>query len=320
MWQLFFLFILCSFSAEITIDHFVNRIVKAVENRDNSHYFNYQQYKLHYLEFGKGNKAPLVIFPGMSEPAIKYWDLAEEFAKDRKVFVLDHIGHGFSSPVDEKNHSIEKLHITDFDLYTASAEVFLQKIIVEHGRPYLIAHSMGGQIAIQTLSKNSKLVRGLILSAPMFSIKLMGLPAWIVSSILYWLPQNNWIPGLAPVEQVFSISRVTHSPKYFQLNKTLNKKFLNISRIGPTVGWLYHAIKATTKTPQYKNFPMPILLLSPSNDAFVRREPHQEFCQKVKDCNFVEITDAKHEIFFESPKYRDKSIQAIHAFLKTQAE
>jgi len=89
---------------------------------------------LRYLEYGAGE--PLLVFPGITSPAVTFAFMAEQLAEDRRVVVVDVRGRG------ESDHPESGFTLPD---YARDALAVMDALSLD--RPALLGHSMGARIA-----------------------------------------------------------------------------------------------------------------------------------------------------------------------------
>jgi N-formylmaleamate deformylase len=91
--------------------------------------------RLHYLEYGDGGPA-IVVLPGITSPAITWEFVAEQLAGEARLLILDIRGRGLSD-APESGYAV-----TD---YVADAAGFIEALGLQ--RPIVLGHSMGARIA-----------------------------------------------------------------------------------------------------------------------------------------------------------------------------
>lgn len=293
-------------------------IDQVIELAGVSHFLPVGPWKIHYLEFNHPGQ-PIVIFPGMTEPAVKYWHLAKYFQRQGfPVYVLDHIGQGFSSSeLNQDKDNRFKVHIHKFEDYVKAATEFLKFVKKRHKKkPFVLAHSMGGQIAIRTIEAHPDLVDRLVTTAPMLKMELGWMPSWLVSTVLSLFDKERWIPGRPPRDNPTAVknSRVTHSQEQLDFVHELFQKFPEAQRKGPTVGWLQQSLQQTQMPIQYQRIQIPVLLMTAGQDFFVKIPPQRSFCKNLSQCQWVFIKEARHEIFFEKEDIRKLALQKTLKF------
>jgi len=295
----------------------VQQRLKNIESQKNSQSFITRSgHKLHYLEFGLGENVVL-IFPGMAEPSLKYWELASEIAESGyRVFVLDHLGHGLSQHLLD---DVRKVHIDDFQTYYDHAEEWYTHLKTESRwtSVQFVAHSMGGLIATHLAMKVP--VARLVLSSPMFAILTKGIPRPIAVTLANVLPSAMSAPFQEEYNQTdLALNQVTQSQERAVFFDELLKANPQFCRTGVTNRWLATSLKAT------KSFlketigwdKVPTLIFQAGQDTFIQANVNRAFASKRKYCDFVFFPDGKHEIFMEKDEIREKVVNKTLNFLK----
>ena len=102
----------------------------------------------------------LLICPGMGEHSGRYATVVDTLVPDGwAVYGLDHRGHGRSGGV--------RVHVRHYADFLADLDTFRRMVVTRHEpRPFLLGHSMGGQIALAYALDYQDDLAGLVLSAP----------------------------------------------------------------------------------------------------------------------------------------------------------
>ena len=111
---------------------------------------------LHYTRTG-GNKPPIILLHGLMLNGLCWTGLAQALAQDYDVIMPDARGHGLSS-VPAYGYRYED-HANDIAGLIKALRL---------PPPFLLGHSMGGMTAAVVASRDSPLLRGLILADPTF--------------------------------------------------------------------------------------------------------------------------------------------------------
>jgi acylglycerol lipase len=109
----------------------------------------------------EGNpRAVVVLAHGASEHSGRYaWTAEQLAARGYGVYALDHRGHGRSSG---SRALIDRVENAVADIGTV-----VERATHEHGRPFLLGHSMGGCLALAYATRRQETLAGLMLSAPL---------------------------------------------------------------------------------------------------------------------------------------------------------
>ena len=119
--------------------------------------FEVPGFELAWDVWGDAPGPPLVLVHGYTGSAHDFDLHIEALAERRRVFAIDHRGHGISSnSEDEATYTVD--HIVD-DLIAWTSEV-----VAPDGAPFdLLGHSMGGRVAMRYALARRDLVRSLVL-------------------------------------------------------------------------------------------------------------------------------------------------------------
>jgi lysophospholipase len=290
--------------------------------------------EIHYAHFThKDPTSPtLVVVPGRSESYLKYQELALDlYAQGYSIFIIDHRGQGLS---DRLLANPNKGYVDDFQNYVDDLHNFIKKIVVKQSttKPYILAHSMGGAIAIRLMQDFPELIKAAVVSSPMlgFNSGLLpqGLAKLMISSKLRFnrlfskTPWYFW--GQKDYRQTdFSKNKLSHSLPRYQLFNRLYEQNKKIQLGGVTTHWLAESIKAQKEIFEKINLlKTPILLLQAGKDCIVSQEAQNDFCHKLneiqpKTCPNalpIRVDGAYHELFFEADEYRHIALKQTLAW------
>lgn len=286
------------------------------------------QFYRYYFKTNPENKKVLVIMPGRTEPAKKYAELVYDLRnKGLDLFVIDHRGQG-SSPRQIKDP--ERGYVNHFNDYVKDFTEMMNKAVLANNQNkelYLLAHSMGGAIAVKYLAQHPNTFNKIVLSAPMLQINTAPYSetvAYLYAKVLVLLRKGaDYAPGSGPYieeEDTFENNRVTSSIVRFNANKFLYTDDPHLLVWSPTVKWVFESLKATKHSDQLGHkIESPILLLNAENDQVVKRPRQESFCLKA-NCEFVTISQSQHEILMEKDTIRDEALARINDFFNLSNE
>lgn len=271
----------------------------------------------HYYASPDLYDAAIVFLPGMGEPGIKYYDLPRDLHKKASFYLWDHIGQGLSFhfvPLER-----EKVHIDTFETYTQTLTPFLAELRKKHKKIIVIAHSMGGHIALKISLAHPELIDQLILSSPMISINTSWIPINFLSWIANFLPSDFYPPFYALFKKSSAGKNyTTTSEERMAVYQNTLRHFPAIKRAGPTLGWLkaaQNSIRKLSKT-SWQQYKKPLLLLQAEEDYLVSNFAEDEICSRIPTCQMVKIKNSRHEILFEVDTARTPALTAIRNALQ----
>lgn len=132
------------------------------------------QTPLFYRHFETENpKAAVLLVHGFGEHGGRYDHVVERLrAEGYSIFCIDFRGHGHSQGV--------RGDVQAFDRYEEDVHAALVHLKESQGKDtkiFVVAHSMGALVALRMLTKMGKHVDGIVLSCPLFALK-MKVPTW----------------------------------------------------------------------------------------------------------------------------------------------
>lgn len=269
-------------------------------------------------------RAECVMVGGFSECIEKYFEtIGDLAARGLSVWCLDWRGQGGSERPRRLPTRPRPRH---FDRDAAELALFTQTLPAARRPRLLIAHSMGGAIALLCLRRNPGLFDAAILSAPMLGIRTRGLPPALMRCLtaiargtglgICFVPgARPWSPDRVPSPER---SRVSTDPERcrLQYHWFLSCAALRVDE--PTWGWLDTALRLAARL-ERKEFlagiHTPILLASAGLEIVLRPEMQRRAARLLPDCTLVEFPDSKHEPFLERDAIRTRWLAAIDTFI-----
>jgi pimeloyl-ACP methyl ester carboxylesterase len=118
---------------------------------------------LAYDEVGPEDGPPVVLLHGLTGARTTWHELAQDLARDHRVYALDHRGHGDSGRAPGTY---------DVAHWAGDAIALLEEVV--GGPAVLVGHSLGGVVAAHLAGLRPDLVRGLFLEDPPLFLGLPG--------------------------------------------------------------------------------------------------------------------------------------------------
>lgn len=292
------------------------------------HYFSPEKnFKIRYgiaHSFKKPADAIFLLLHGRSEFIEKYKEVARQLQeKGFQVISPDWRGQGLSSRELENRH---KGHINRFDDYVDDLEALYLRTIEPQGLPvYILAHSMGGHIALRFMSRQPLKIKKAVLVSPMVDIALpvMIYPALKLLSkkMSKTLFAKKYIIGsrdYSVKKAKFKGNNLCHDPEKYRIlhNEIANNPDLALG--GVTWGWLNAALESVEILKQddiIGRITTPVLIISAQKDSIVSSKAQEKLSKKLPDCSFVSIKDAFHELLFEEPGINRQVWDAFDRFV-----
>lgn len=310
----------------------------------------------HWVPQGVPVVGTVVHFTGRTEFIEKAIDTyADLLRRGYAVWTLDWRGQGFSQRAlpDKQRH-----HIDSFDTYVDDATYFIDRVVRLRdtpGRKVLMAHSMGGQIALRYLLSPG--------GADRFDRAVLGSPLLRIPGDAWWLRAGNrlkvavglddacvlgkpevWTSNFAE-GQACAVMRSANPATTDLLDLDSARPFSNdVRRLAamdclteasrdangpaapdlrvacPSSGWLQAAFASTdTVMGRAAELKTPTLLVRSLPDASVDNDGQTEFCALAKiECisiGRVGELQAGHELLIEAEPIRQQFLKAFDGFV-----
>jgi len=269
-------------------------------------------------------RADCVMVGGFTECIEKYFEtIVDLTARGLSVWCLDWRGQGGS---ERPRYWPSRPRPRRYDRDAGDLAQFTETLPSARHPRFLIAHSMGGAIALLCLRQSPGLFDAAILSAPMLGIRTGRLPRSIARCItgaarasglgLCFVPgAGRWRPDRIPSPHR---SRISSDPERCCLQYRWFSARAELRVDEPTYGWLDEAFRLVTRIgkPEFlAGISTPILLASAGIEAFVEPQAHRRAARLLPDCTLVQFPESKHEPFLERDAIRDSWLGAIDRFV-----
>jgi lysophospholipase len=191
----------------------------------------------------------------------------------------------------------------------------------------LIAHSMGGAIALLCLHAYPELFDVAILSAPMLGLLNARTPPMLLRALTgparltplrFCRVPGAHRPGTdqPPTPER---SRVSSDAERCRIRHAWVSTNPALRLDQPTYGWLDPALSLIAQIGKQRflaGITTPILLGSAGREHIIAPAAHYRAARLLPDCTLVELPDSKHEPFMERDQIRDVWLDEIDRFLE----
>lgn len=266
---------------------------------------------------GTGEPARYVVFlNGRTEWLEKYAYVAEDLnLPDGTAFLAwDHRGQGGSGGL--------RSYVDDYDTYASdTARIVAQ---ATGGKPYVVvAHSMGGLIALYSTLAGRLAPAALVLCSPLLGLPNAPVPRRLARPLATLLTMLRLGPvssgagdfGATP----FADNTLTHQP---DLYRRIQDSPFKIP--GATFGWVaatFRAIDACFDPQRLAALSAPTLVLGAGAETVVDADAFKAWVLAASRDAKAEVQlrllpGARHELLSEIPDYYEPTLAAIRSFLK----
>ncbi len=256
----------------------------------------------------------ILFLNGRSEYIEKYQDLPDDtdFAEATWI-MMDHRGQGSSEG--------KRSHVKSYDDFARDSAAVVKAAIGTE--PYaVIAHSMGGLIALHATLKGFLSPTHLVLCAPLFGI-LAPMPtalARVLAKVFSYTPLAGRSSGAAVDRRaVFEGNILTSSRQRF--DRMTHSQFKGTP---PTFGWIhasFQAISGIFSKRLLRDLKIPVGIMVGDKELVVNRMVYEGWVkarEKITGITtpFKLIANAHHELLNEADEFRHEAIAFIHLILK----
>jgi lysophospholipase len=269
-----------------------------------------------------GGRGTAIIFPGRTEFAEKYGRVVTGLvARGLSVAIIDWRGQGLS---DRHARNAMLGHVQNFRDYQrdVAALMALEAQLELPGPRYLIAHSMGGCIALRALLEGASFC-GAIFSAPMWHLQMKAATRELTSKVTRMANVVGLGARLMPGTQArptalavnFAGNPLTSDPEIFAWCVEQVTAHPELGLGGPSMQWTYAALEEMARLYVAPLPKLPALVLLGSEETVVSTGVIRSQVARMAEGELVELPGARHEIFMERPEIQAEAWRRIDAFL-----
>ena len=264
--------------------------------------------------FSPGGEArgSVILSGGRTEPIEKYFETATELT-GRGFVVLAHDwrGQGLSERLLGEPLKGHAERYADFveDLAALSG-AFEGRL----PRPWIaVGHSMGGCLTALVLATGERRVSGAVLTAPMFGIRLGGIPEPVARALALVAPALGLGALMPPGSRLhappasFAENILTHDPRRYARNVGITEAHAALALGPPTFGWLRFAFAAMDELQEGRGIAetqVPITVVAAGDDHIADNHALRRVTARLRRGRYVEAPGAFHEILQETDEIR----------------
>lgn len=272
----------------------------------------------------EGTKGTVLIFPGRSEYVEKYAPAAADLnARGYAVVAIDWRGQGLADRL-LANPLIG--HVGRFGDYQLDVKAVLEGLdALNLPKPhYLLAHSMGGAIGLRALIEGLD-VKAAVFSAPMWGILIKPVLkplAVTISTVASRLGLGGkLVPGTGTKTYVSTASfednlLTTDAEMFAQLRHQIDAH-PELSLAGPSLQWLYEALKETQALASIPSPDIPTLTAIGNNERIIDTASVHDRMGRWAGGVLTTFKQAEHEIMMERPATRRRFFDQAAALFGT---
>jgi len=247
-----------------------------------SDYITYDENKIHYFHGNEnGDKNPIILLHGAMDNGLCWTPVAQKLSKTYRVIMPDARGHGLTEVLDNS---------LSIGLMAKDIAIVIQNLKLK--TPQIMGHSMGAQMTAFIASKYPELVSRIVLEDPAIRLKKIskrrkGLFKFVAKIVVSILLKGSY-------EKLINRAR-KQNPKWSdeELQPWAESKIL-FRNNNPKI-----LLGILDNSPDWKEvfqkISCPILLIT-SDKGITSDKTAQEIVELSKDCKWIKIEGAGHNI------------------------
>ena len=271
------------------------------------------------------SRGSLLFLPGRGDFYEKYLESLEEWHRAGwQVTAADWRGQAGSGRLGDDPLTG---HVSDFDVWIGDlAQYWRQWKASRPGPHVLVAHSMGGHIAMRALIEHAIDPDAVVLSAPMLGMAGPPLPLGVLHAAAKVMagigprtrPAWKWSekPGELPAHRR---DLLTHDATRYEDELWWREQRPELVMGPGSWGWVeraYASTRAIERAGALESVDIPVLIVSTVNDKLVRHEACERAVRRLPHGELLVFgPEAHHEILRETPEVRARAMAGMAQFL-----
>ncbi len=270
------------------------------------------------------SRGALLFVPGRGDCYEKYIEsLSEWHARGWQVTALDWRGQGGSGRAgrDERTG-----HVADFAVWVDDLAEFWTKWQADAPAPHvLVAHSMGGHLALRAVAERRVLPDALVLSVPMLGMAVLGLPHGALHELARLMAglgdrrRPAWSENEKPGYHDERMLLLTHDPDRYADEAWWRTRRPELDMGPPSWGWMERAlasIRLIERPGKLEAVTVPVLLIGARADELVSYRAIERAAARLPHGELLSFgSEAAHEVLREVDAVRDAAMAGIDEFL-----
>lgn len=274
-------------------------------------------------------RGTVLILQGRAEFIEKYFEVVEELrGRGLSVVTFDWRGQGQSG---RRHADPYRGHVRHFSEFRNDLDAVGEALAARRDRAgtppgpiHVLAHSMGGCIALTAAAEGWLQADSLVALTPMVGLSLVKHPA-LARSLARMLNRlglgERYVPGGRAVSislLPFPANRLCADQQRYDRNAAVAEA-LGAGAIGsPTIGWVdaaYEAMRRLGAPGVAERITLPVLAVAAGNDPICSTEAIAALAARLPSGRLLVVPEARHEILHESDSLRSLFWDAFDGFV-----
>lgn len=270
------------------------------------------------------SRGTVLVLQGRNEAVEKYYEtIADLNRQGFTVASFDWRGQGGSG----RETFLPGIgHVGRLSHYVDDLERFLREVVMDRCPPpyAILAHSMGGLVALSATERLSPLVQRMVLTAPLVALpgsaglrRLRSAVAGLLHGCgLGFVPLRRVrrLDAAAPIADNVLSSDARRSERNRALQTAAPWLFVE----GLSASWLWAVLRAARRlddSDRIARLDLPTLFLLPGDDRVVSTAAAERLAWRMRSGHSIRVAGARHELLQEADRFREPALAAIEAFL-----
>ena len=267
----------------------------------------------------------VVLLGGRSEFIEKYRETVNQLlARKLDVATFDWRGQGLSDRLLPNRY---KGYVASYEDYLKDLTCFMDRHVLQtaHRPVTILAHSMGGHIALRYLHDHPDRVERAVLTSPLIDIAGPVLLTKTMKMIVRIIARSGFKEYYAtrandfdPSRKCFPGNRLTRDPHRFQRAIRMIIDNPDVAIGGVTFGWLnatFDSIQHMMADGYPESIATPVKIISAGCDEIVSVAAQKNICRRLPNCDLVMIPNALHELLIETDAVLEKFWASFDEFV-----
>ncbi len=281
--------------------------------------------RIDWKQAGKTQRGSMLFLPGRGDHYEKYLETLDYYYRSGwNVTAIDWRGQGGSGRLLADHHVG---HIDDFATWIADLKAFYaQWAALQKGPHVVLAHSMGGHLAMRALVEHAINPDAVIMSAPMLGIQTGGLPLSLnhaFAKLMRLIGRSEkpaWKVSEKPMSAAALRSKLlTHDPERYADELAWWQIRPEVKLGPPSWQWVERAIasiRLIDEPGKIEAIKTPILLLATTADKLVSTDRIIKDDARLANAELLLFgKEAAHELLREADPVRDQCLDMMNSFL-----
>jgi lysophospholipase len=217
-------------------------------------------------------------------------------------------------------------HRESFDPLIEDLAVFIADWRARTPAPHvLVAHSMGGHVALRLCAERGVTLDGLVLVAPMLALHTRPVPLWLARALVGAMTRTGGAHRLGRERRSAGAgrqARLTADRARFEDSVWWKQADPTLGLGNPSWGWIRAALEGARRLEApglLEGVRTPVLMLAGGRDRLVSAPAIRAAARRLPDARVSLFPNARHELLREADRDRLAAMAAIDRFFDERA-